>query len=76
MDHSSDEDILLNFSMKLTERMKSAGFSFRELSAASGVSVGHLSDLALGKKEPGLIVLVRIAEGLGISASDLLQGIK
>lgn len=72
MDYSSDQDILLNFSKKLTDWMKLVGFSFRDLSAISGISTGHLSDLALGKREPGLIVLTRIAEGLGITVSDLL----
>jgi HTH-type transcriptional regulator, competence development regulator len=72
MNDRSDEQIIKDFGNILNKIMEREGISFRELSALTGMNLGNLSDLALGKKEPKLITIVRLAEALGIPPSDLL----
>jgi transcriptional regulator with XRE-family HTH domain len=46
-----------------------------EFAAHCGISRGHLSELEHGKREPGLLMLQDIADGLGVSMSRLLTGL-
>lgn len=46
-----------------------------EFAAHSGISRGHLSELEHGKREPGLLMLQDIADGLGISIVAAAQGV-
>lgn len=43
-----------------------------ELAERTGIGQGRLSRIENGKVEPGLLTIEKIAEGLGISASELL----
>ena len=49
------------------------GMTLGELSAASGVSVAHLSRLESGGRQPSLATLLNIAAGLGVSISELVE---
>ena len=40
-----------------------------------GMNRGHLSDLEMGKREVGLLMLQVIARGLDTTMADLLKGL-
>lgn len=40
-----------------------------------GINRGHLSDIELGKREAGVLMLQAIASGLKVSMSALLKGL-
>lgn len=51
----------------------SRGMTLGGLSAASGVSVAHLSRLESGGRQPSLATLLNVAAGLGVSISELVE---
>ncbi|MFE5244167.1 MULTISPECIES: helix-turn-helix domain-containing protein [unclassified Streptomyces] len=57
----------------LNRRRLARGLSLRELSAATGVSKGLLSQIERAEANPTVDVLVRIADVLETSATDLLR---
>ncbi|MGW1229961.1 helix-turn-helix domain-containing protein [Streptomyces sp. NPDC002530] len=57
----------------LNRRRLARGWSLRELSAATGVSKGLLSQIERAEANPTVDVLVRIAEVLGTDCTDLLR---
>ncbi len=50
--------------------------SIEELALESSISANYLCELENGKRNPSLNVLDKIAKGLGISMSSLLEGIE
>jgi transcriptional regulator with XRE-family HTH domain len=50
--------------------------SIEELAFKSGVNKNYLGDLERGTRNPTLKILEKIANGLQITLSDLLKGIK
>ncbi|MFJ2091279.1 helix-turn-helix domain-containing protein [Streptomyces sp. NPDC087901] len=57
----------------LNRRRLARGWSLRELSAATGVSKGLLSQIERAEANPTVDVLVRIADVLGTNCTDLLR---
>ncbi|MFD7719823.1 helix-turn-helix domain-containing protein [Streptomyces sp. NPDC059814] len=57
----------------LNRRRLKHGWSLRELSAATGVSKGLLSQIERAEANPTVDVLVRIADALGTDCTDLLR---
>ncbi|MFE7393035.1 helix-turn-helix domain-containing protein [Streptomyces sp. NPDC057582] len=57
----------------LNRRRLARGWSLRELSAATGVSKGLLSQIERAEANPTVDVLVRIADVLDTSCTDLLR---
>lgn len=55
---------------------KAKGWRLIDLAQHSGIREVHLSYLERGTREVGLNTLVAIAQGLGISLSELLKGIE
>ncbi|MBA2693469.1 MAG: helix-turn-helix transcriptional regulator [Rubrobacter sp.] len=51
----------------------SRGMTLEGLSAASGVSVAHLSRLEGGGRQPSLATLLNVAAGLGVPVADLIE---
>lgn len=49
------------------------GMTLEGLSAASGVSVAHLSRIESGGRQPSLATLLNLAAGLGVSISELVE---
>jgi quercetin dioxygenase-like cupin family protein/DNA-binding XRE family transcriptional regulator len=49
------------------------GMTLEGLSAASGVSVAHLSRLEGGGRQPSLATLLNVAAGLGVPVADLIE---
>jgi len=46
-----------------------------ELAEMLGIDRSYLSEIETGKKDPGLRILKAIADGFGLSLSQLLKGI-
>ena len=65
-------DICENFGKRLRQLRTEHGFSQEELAYRVGMDVSYLSELENGKKEPCLIKLKEISQGLGISLSRLI----
>lgn len=57
----------------LNRRRLARGWSLRELSAATGVSKGLLSQIERAEANPTVDVLVRIADVLGTNCTELLR---
>ena len=56
----------------LRELRLAAGLTLREVSLASMVSLGYLSEIERGQKEASSEVLFAIAQALDVSLSDLM----
>jgi transcriptional regulator with XRE-family HTH domain len=46
-----------------------------ELSLRSGLSQGFITDLELGKKQPSLLTILRIAEALEVNPTTFFPGV-
>lgn len=57
---------------KLRELRKSRGWTLKQVSARSQVSLGYLSELERGHKEPSSELLAAVCLALGVRLSDLL----
>jgi transcriptional regulator with XRE-family HTH domain len=55
-----------NFAYRLKQLRAAAGLSQPALAAAAAVSLGSLRGWELGRHEPGLSALLRLAGGLGV----------
>lgn len=49
------------------------GISLRELSKRADVSVGHLSDVENGLKEPSFFIMIRIARALDVELDKIYK---
>jgi transcriptional regulator with XRE-family HTH domain len=58
---------------RLRDERRRRGFTLEELAAASGVSRSMLSEVERGSRVPTVLVLDRIATGLGTSIARLLR---
>lgn len=62
--------------LQIAHRVRSArlaqGFTLAQVSASSGVSVGHLSRVENAERLPTVRVLMQLAQALGVSLSDLV----
>lgn len=56
----------------LRKRRTDAGMTLRDLSRI-GVSLGYISEVERGSKEPSTEVLATLAKGLGAPLSDILR---
>lgn len=52
---------------------KEKGVSLRELSKRANVSLGHLSDIENGIKEPGFFIMIRIARALDVELDKIYK---
>ncbi|WP_296139293.1 helix-turn-helix domain-containing protein [uncultured Tessaracoccus sp.] len=59
----------------LRELRGDAGMTLREVSVASMVSLGYLSEIERGHKEASSEVLSSICSALGLSLGELLAGV-
>ncbi|WP_119067040.1 helix-turn-helix domain-containing protein [Rubrobacter indicoceani] len=58
---------------KVRRARSERGMTLEGLSEASGVSVGHLSRLESGGRQPSLATLLNVAAGLEVSISELVE---
>ena len=67
------KDIRIQFSHRLRKLRTEAGMTQEELARKSGISVKYLQNLESDDpKNPTLMILEKIAKGLGMQLSDLL----
>jgi CheY-like chemotaxis protein len=59
----------------IRERRKALGLTLAQMAQRTGVSLGYLSQIELGKNSASIETLYRISLGLGIRMSDLFQSI-
>jgi transcriptional regulator with XRE-family HTH domain len=60
----------------IRERRKGLGLTLAQMAQRTGVSLGYLSQIELGKNSASIETLYRISLGLGIKMSDLFQSIQ
>ena len=63
------------FGANLRRSRKEAELTQEALWDASGVNMTEISRLENGQKDPQLTTIVRLADGLGIPAGELLAGL-
>jgi transcriptional regulator with XRE-family HTH domain len=68
--------ILCFFGTKLKKQRELCGFSQEKLAEICGFDRTYISMLETGKRNPSLLNIVKISNGLNISLSDLLEGIQ
>jgi transcriptional regulator with XRE-family HTH domain len=67
------EELLSGVGRRVREARLAREMTQEDVSAASGVSVAHLSRLESGARQPSLATLLNVAAGLGVPISDLLE---
>ncbi len=67
--------IALKFGQQLRTLRKEAGLTQTDLAERIGTVQGYLSRLEQGQAEPCLKTLKALADGLGVSMSELLKGL-
>lgn len=60
----------------IRERRKSLGLTLAQMAQRTGVSLGYLSQIELGKNSASIETLYRITLGLGIKMSELFQTVQ
>ncbi len=60
----------------IRERRKALGFTLSNMSERTGVSLGYLSQIELGKNSASIETLYRICLALGMKMSDLFTAIQ
>ncbi len=60
----------------IRERRKGLGLTLAQMAQRTGVSLGYLSQIELGKNSASIETLYRIALGLGLRMSDLFQSVQ
>jgi transcriptional regulator with XRE-family HTH domain len=67
--------IALRFGQRIRRLRQKEGLSQVEMAHRFGIDRGHISDLERGKKSVCLPMLEVLAEGFGISVSELMRGV-
>jgi CheY-like chemotaxis protein/DNA-binding XRE family transcriptional regulator len=60
----------------IRERRKSLGLTLAQMAQRTGVSLGYLSQIELGKNSASIETLYRITLGLGMKLADLFQSVQ
>ena len=75
MRQNNDElDLLHQLGKRVAYLRKRKGMSQLELSLSTGISKTHLSDIECGRRNPSLLTLGTIAQGLGVTLEELFRG--
>jgi len=67
--------VCVELGKRIRSRRKRKGWTQVEMAAYLGTNRGHLSDLEMGKREIGLLMLQVIARGLDTTMAELLKGL-
>jgi CheY-like chemotaxis protein/DNA-binding XRE family transcriptional regulator len=60
----------------IRERRKGLGYTLAQMAQRTGVSLGYLSQIELGKNSASIETLYKISLGLGIKMSELFQSVQ
>ena len=70
------DSILSSFGQNLARHRRAKELSQEALAEKADLDRTYLSDIERGVRNPGIRNVVLIAKALGVSASDLLKGVK
>ena len=73
MQTPSRDEILSDFGQALVEMRAEAGLSQEQLADAAGLHRTYIGGLERAERNPTVVTLVALSEGLGVSASFLLS---
>jgi DNA-binding NtrC family response regulator len=72
----SEEALRESLGAVIRERRKSLGLTLAQMAQRTGVSLGYLSQIELGKNSASIETLYRISLGLGMKIADLFQAVQ
>jgi transcriptional regulator with XRE-family HTH domain len=72
---SSRNLVCIELGKRIRSLRKHKGWTQIEMAAYLGINRGHLSDLEMGKREIGLLMLQVVARGLDTTMEKLLRGL-
>jgi DNA-binding response OmpR family regulator len=72
----SEEALRESLGAAIRERRKGLGLTLSQLSERTGVSLGYLSQIELGKNSASIETLYRISLGLRVKMADLFQAVQ
>src|SRR5262249_50206997 len=72
----SEEALKVSLGSAIRERRKALGLPLAQMAARTGVSLGYLSQIELGKNSASIETLYRISLGLGMKMSELFQTVQ
>jgi transcriptional regulator with XRE-family HTH domain len=72
---SSANLLCVQLGKRIRTRRQKKGWTQIEMAAYLGINRGHLSDLEMGKREVGILMLQVIAKGLETTMDKLLRGL-
>jgi DNA-binding response OmpR family regulator len=72
----SEEALREALGATIRERRKTLGLTLAQLAQRTGVSLGYLSQIELGKNSASIETLYRISLGLGTKLADLFQAVQ
>jgi CheY-like chemotaxis protein/DNA-binding XRE family transcriptional regulator len=72
----SEEALRESLGAVIRERRKGLGLTLAQMAQRTGVSLGYLSQIELGKNSASIETLYRISLGLGIKMADLFQSVQ
>ena len=72
----TEEALRESLGAAIRERRKALGFTLSNMSERTGVSLGYLSQIELGKNSASIETLYRICLALGIKMSELFQAVQ
>jgi transcriptional regulator with XRE-family HTH domain len=72
MDQSREQSILLEFGKKLKALRLERNLSTRQLALNADLEYGYINELEHGKKNPSVITILSLADGLSVDPCILL----
>ncbi len=63
--------MVVKITMHVREVRKAKGLTIAKLSALSGVSMAHISEVETGKQQPTLYVMCLLAAAMGVALDEL-----
>jgi len=73
MDRYSDQEILKGFGKNLKKIREDKHMSLRQLADIAEMNFGNIGDIELGKVNPGVTTIVRLAHYLGVHPGDFFD---
>lgn len=71
-----ESDLLVSFGRRVRELRAAAGLSQEGFAHAVGLNRTYMGDVERGTRNLGLVNVGRIADALGISLSELFEGVQ
>jgi transcriptional regulator with XRE-family HTH domain len=72
MGQAQDEKLIRKFGRNLKDIREQKGISLRDLALEADLSANTISEIELGKRDPRMTTVVKLASALGIDPADLL----